>query len=96
MHIDPAWVAAVLLFVTSTGGWVYTAIRNGKSQARLFGNLEGKVGGIVESLDTRMDGMGKSADVRMSGIETSVNNLSQRIDNFVDGSSQRGRRSKKP
>ena len=80
MHIDPGWVAAGLLFLTSGGGWIYSAIRNGKSQARRFGNLEGMMKGINE---------------RMNGVETSVNNLGQRIDNLVDGFDKRGRRSKK-
>jgi len=85
MHIDPAWVAAGLLFITSGGGWVYTAIRNGKTESRQFGKLEGKVGGIVEGLGGRLD-----------SVEKSVNNLSQRIDKIVDGYDGRGRRSKKP
>lgn len=80
MNIDPGWVAAGLLFVTSGGGWVYTAIRNGRSQAEKFGNLSGKIDGLSE---------------RMDSVETSVNNLGQRIDNLVDGFSQRGKRSKK-
>lgn len=85
MHIDPAWVAAGLMFVVSAGGWGITAIRNGKSQARRFGNLEGK-------FEEGMKGMNE----RLNGVETSVNNLGQRIDNFVDGFDGRGRRSKKP
>lgn len=84
MNVDPAWVAAGLLFLTSGGGWIYTAIRNGKSESRRFGKLEGKVGGIVEGLGGRID-----------SVETSVNNLSQRIDKIVDGYDGRGRRSKK-
>lgn len=84
MHIDPGWVAAGLLFITSGGGWIYTAIRNGKSQATRFGNLEGKVNGMAEGLDKRMD-----------SVEKSVDNLTGRIDNLVDGINQRGKRTKK-
>ena len=96
IHIDPGWIAAGLLFITSTGGWIITALRNGKSQARQFGNLEGKVSGIVEGLGARIDSVEKSVDSRMDSVETSVNNLSHRIDNLVDGIGQRGKRSKKP
>lgn len=84
MNIDPGWVAAGLLFVTSGGGLIYTAVRNGKSQARRFGNMEGKMEGFCNGLKTRMD-----------SVETSVNNLGQRIDSLMDGYPKRGRRTKK-
>lgn len=83
MAVDPGWIAAGLLFLTSGGGWIYTAIRNGKSQATKFGKLEGKVAGIVEGLGSRLN-----------SVETSVNNLTGRIDNLVDGFDQRGKRKK--
>lgn len=85
MHIDPGWVAAGLLFLTSGGGLIFTLARNGKSQARRFGNLEGKV-------EEGMKGLGE----RIDSVETSVNNIGQRIDNLVDGISKPSRRSKKP
>jgi len=77
MNVDPAWVAAGLLFVTSTGGWVVTIVRNGKSQAEKFGKLSGQ-----------MDGLGK----RMSGIETNVSGLTNRIDGLVDSMNDGHRR----
>ena len=79
MGVDPAWVAAGLLFLTSTGGWVVTIVRNGKSQAEKFGKLSGQ-----------MDGLGE----RMSGIESNVGGLTNRIDGLVDGINDGRRRTK--
>lgn len=94
MNVDPGWVACGLVFLTSAGGWVITAFRNGKSQANRFGQMEGKVEGFCNGLKSRMEGVEKSVDSRMDSIESSVNNLSQRIDKFVDGFDQRGKRKK--
>lgn len=95
MNVDPGWVAAGLMFVTSVGGVVINAVRNGKSQSRRFGQMEGKVEGFCNGLKGRMDSVEKSVDNRMDSMETSVNNLGQRIDNLVNGINKPSRRTKK-
>jgi len=80
MNVDPAWVAAGLLFITSTGGWVVTIVRNGRSQAEKFGNLSGKMDGLSD---------------RMGSLETHVGGLTNRIDGLVDGINDGHGRAKK-
>ena len=55
-----AWVGVGILSLVSIGGWAITYIRNTRSQATKFGNLEGKVGSLetaVQGLTTRIDNL---------------------------------------
>ena len=77
--IDPNWLLAGGLWITSVGGWVYTAVRNGRNHARDMGKLEGTVSG----LETRVGSLEKGIGDRMGSLEKGVGDVHGRIDNLI-------------
>ena len=76
--VDPNWLIAGGLWVTSVGGWVYTSVKNGRSHERDMGKLEGKVDGL---------------ELRMGSLEKGVGDIHGRIDSLItavnDGTKRR-------
>lgn len=68
MSETAAWVGIGLLFISSVVGWIITYVRNSRSAATKFGNLEGK-----------MEGLGKI----VQGQQASIDNLTSRIDDLI-------------